>query len=752
MRFSFRLVLGLAFLLFSLPTLAAELVLPASSASPSTSAPDKTVYIEAQEVEGKKDSQMEANGSVELQQGNQKVFADHVIYEQTTGELTANGAVRLEQPSGNVSGPDLKMNTFSHIGEMATPVFELKQDNQSNARGDARVLRTTGPNFYVFDHATYTTCPAGDDDWLLHMTRLDIDRDTQIGTAHNAWVEFEGVPMLYTPWMSFPLDGQRHSGFLGPIYGNTVSGGLELTVPFYWNIAPNYDLTIAPRVMAKRGTLLEDEFRFKETNSFGEIHYDEIQNDRITDSSRYHATLKDNLNLGSGFGATVNLNRVSDNAYFQDLSTTVQDATQTQLLNEGVLSYGAGWWSASVRGQTFQTLQDALGDIAVPYQRMPQVNLSAQKTFNDTTVSIINEYVDFRHPTQVEGQRLVLYPSVTYSLLNDPGYYLKPKLGIHYTDYEMGDNNTAGIPNTSRTLPIFSLDSGMTFERDLTLGKAEFVQTLEPRVYYVKIPYLNQDNLPVYDTSLAPVSFAALFSENRFYGNDRIGDADMATVGLNSRLIDGVGGIERLHVGVAERFYFATPLVNQAIAPAIPPTPVAPYINSNSDVMLSVGGKITNSLSMDSLFDYNPINRFTPAGSITLSYKPEAGKLLNLGYHFNQDLITPANDVRQDDFSAQWPLIWHWYAVTRFSYSVQDHLLTQRLLGLEYNQSCWMLRLVTQKFWTSPTQFSDQIFIQLELNDLVALGSDPIGALRSSVPGYSKLNSIPSSTQLRASP
>jgi LPS-assembly protein len=354
---------------------------------------------------------------------------------------------------------------------------------------------------------------------------------------------------------------------------------------------------------------------------------------------------------------------------------------------------------------------------------------------------MVSEYVDFRHPTQVEGQRAVLYPSVTYSLFNDPGFYVKPKFGINYTQYEMGDNNLTNIPNTARTLPIFSVDSGMTFERDLNFGTSEYVQTLEPRVFYVKIPYQNQDNLPVFDSSLAPISFAQLFTENRFYGNDRIGDADMATVGLTTRLIDGAGGVERLHIGVAERFYFATPLVTQAIAPTIPPTVVAPYVNSDSDIMISVGGKITNALSMDSLFDYNPLLNFTPAGSITLTYKPETGKLLNLGYHFNQDLITPANDIRQDDFSAQWPLFGRWYAVARLSYSVQANMMTQRLIGLEYNQSCWTFRLVTQKFWTSATQESSQLFIQLELNDLVPLGNDPISSLRSSIPGYSKLNS-----------
>lgn len=226
----------------------------------------------------------------------------------------------------------------------------------------------------------------------------------------------------------------------------------------------------------------------------------------------------------------------------------------------------------------------------------------------------------------------------------------------------------------------------------------------------------------------------------------------MATLGFTSRLIDGTGGVERLHVGVAQRFFFQSPLVNQAITPTIPPTPAAPYINSNSDIMLSVGGKLTNHSTLDSLFDYNPINNFTPSGSVTFSYKPETGKLLNLGYSFNQDLIYPLNNFHQDDFSAQWPLFHHWYAVTRLSYSTDEHVFTQRLLGLEYNQSCWTLRLVTQKFWIAAGQTSSGMFIQLELNSLVSLGTDPLSALTTSIPGYSKLNATPAATPTGNSP
>ena len=716
--------------------------MPASSVSAAASATDKTTYFEAQEVVGKKDDQIEANGNVEMQQGTQKIFADHMLYDQNTSDLFANGSVRVEQPSGVATGPSFKMNTVSHISEMATPVFELSTpaaDQTQNglpspakikAHGSASLMRSTGPSYYIYDNVTYTTCPAGNDDWLLHTSEFDMDRGTQIGTGYNAWLEFEGVPILYTPWMSFPLDGARHSGVLAPIWANTSIGGAENTIPFYWNIAPNFDYTLADRNMSTRGTMLENEFRFLEPSSAGELHYNEISNDKITGTSRYNATFIDVQKLGNGFSSSVNLNRVSDDNYYRDLSILVSDVTQTQLLNEGVLSYASGGLTASVRAQTFQTLQDAAGDVAIPYQRMPQVNLSYQKTISDTNLSMVNEYVDFRHPTMVEGQRMVLYPSITYSLLNDPGFYLKPKLGVNYTQYTMGDNNSTNIPDTTRSVPIFSLDSGMTFERDMNLGSGEFVQTLEPRLYYLRIPNVYQDNLPVYDTSQAGLSFAQMFSENRFYGNDRIGDANMVTAGLTTRLIDGTGGVERLKVSLAERYEFTMPEVYL----------LTPDVSPKSDILLSIGGKLSKTLTLNSLIDYDPNNNYSPGGNASLTYKPEIGKILNLGYSYTQDLVTPTNDVRQADISAQWPLIKRWNAVSRLSYSIVQNTLTERLLGLEYNQSCWVFRLIAEKFWYSAVSTSSALYIQLELNDLVAIGNNPITELLTQIPGYTKLN------------
>lgn len=688
-----------------------------------------TAFISARNVVAKKDKQLEATGDVELRQGGQVIGADYMLYEQDSKDVLARGEVRMEQAGGTVTGPVLRLNLDTDVGEMERPQFVF---HENDSRGSAEIVHINGRRNYVFDDATYTTCPAGNDDWLLRVSRLDIDRETNVGVAHHARIEFMGVPILYTPWMDFGLSNQRRSGFLGPVFGSTNSGGTEMQLPYYWNIADNYDATIAPRFISKRGTQMNNEFRYLGASYSGEVHYDVLTYDRLLGEQRHRDALRHVQSLGGGFGASLDLNRVSDDAYFRDLSTQVSGTSQTNLLREGVLSYSAGWWNASARVQRYQTLQDPLAPVVIPYRRQPQVKLNAQRSAADANIEFAGEYVDYRHDTRVNAQRMVLYPSVSYPLLSDPGYYLTPRLGLHRTEYRMGVNNISGMPDANRTLPIFSTDSGLVFERDDSILGDEYVQTLEPRLFYVYIPYRDQDRLPNFDSAQATFNFGQIFTENRFYGSDRIGDANMATLALTSRLIDSQDGTERLRVMVGERFSFSEPRVNL----------VTPTGNtSRSDILLGVGGKLTRAWSLDSLYQYNPNQSHTESYNVMAHYNPEAGKQLNLGYRFTR------NTLRQADISAQWPLYGRWLGVGRFNYSLQDRRPLEALAGLEYNQACWAVRLVAQSFTTATQERSTGVFLQLELNDMVRIGSDPLEALRNSVYGYTKMNTPRSGTQ-----
>ncbi|MBI5658924.1 MAG: LPS-assembly protein LptD [Nitrosomonadales bacterium] len=699
-----------------------ELHLERTFAKSSDSQDETPIFISARQIEGK-GGNIEATGDAELRKRGQAISADRMLYLRDSKEVFADGAVRIEQDNNLMRGPHLELDLVSNTGDMERPEFYL---GDNHARGTADNLHMAGRQNYTLRNVSYTTCPEGRDDWLLKTRELEIDRNSQIGTARDTRVEFMGVPFLYTPWMDFALNSQRKSGFLGPVFGSTVQGGNEVTLPYYWNIAPDRDATLAPRVMLKRGLLLNNEFRYLEPSYAGEAHYDVLPGDRLANRTRTRMALTHSQNLGYGLGGSLNLNRVSDDAYFRDLADAVSSTSQTNLVREGVLTYGGGWWNAAARAQSFQTLQDPAAPVAVPYRRMPQISLGAQRALARANLTFNGELVDFRHPTSINGQRLVLHPGASYPLIADPAYYVTPRLGLHVTRYALGANNPGGLPDAARTVPIFSVDSGVIFERDRRLLGQDFVQTLEPRAYYVRIPHRDQNQLPNFDAALADFSFAQMFTENRFFGSDRIGDANQMTLALTSRLLDQGSGAERFRVAVGQRFSAKTPQVN-LVAPA-------GDIPNKSDILFAASGRITSAWSLDSSLQYNPNQSHSEKFGVSARYLPESGKVLNLGYRFTR------NSIRQMDLSAQWPLSGRWHGVARWNYSIQDSRLLESLTGLEYNEKCWTIRLVAQRFATATQQVSTGFFVQLELNDLVMVGADPLSLLRQSVPGYTKLN------------
>jgi len=712
--------------------------------------------VEADRLEGKKGKQLEATGNAVLRKGDESIRADKLLYFQDTQDIHAQGSVLLlkgdqsvrtdrlwyfqdtrdidaqgsvivEQSGNTMSGPHLRLNLDTNIGIMERPAFYLKEND---GRGSADTLHILDKQRFTLDKASYTTCPAGNQDWMLKVGELEIDRTRQIGIAHHAWIEFMGVPILYSPWMDFPLNDQRKSGFLAPVFGGTVKGGSELTLPYYWNIAPNRDATIAPRYMLKRGLMFNNEFRYLETNYGGELEVDVLPHDKLTNRSRNRFALKHNQAVSAGLHGEIAYNRVSDDNYFRDLANAVNVTSQVNLVQEGAFTYSARWWHAAARVQRFQTLQDPAAPLPIvaPYKRLPQVTLGSQQNHSGAALAFAGEFVDFSHSSLPNGRRLVLNPSVSYPLMNHPAFYVTPKVGLHSTQYVMGSNNTAGFANSSRTLPILSVDSGMVLEREWNWFGSEYVQMLEPRAFYVRIPYKDQDLLPNFDSAQADFSFTQMFTENRFFGSDRVGDANHVTLAMTSRLLEQGSGMERLNVMMGERFSFSTPRVN-LIAPAT--------TTNKSDILLAAAGRVTDAWSLDSEFQLDPNQSHTQRYNIAAHFRPEAGKALNLGYRFMR------NALRQVDVSTQWPLFRRWHGVGRWNYSLQDARTLEVIAGLEYNQSCWTLRLVAQRFATSTQQSSTSFFVQLELNDMVKMGSDPLNLLGQSVPGYTKLNDKP---------
>lgn len=692
--------------------------------------------LEADSLSGQKDQQIEATGDATLRKDGKVIRADKLLYLPAEREVDGQGGVVLEQPSGDkISGPHLHMNMTTGRGKMEQPKFQFQGDF-GHATGS--VMEIEDKQHYSLSNATYTTCPAGNDDWQLNMGTLELDRAGQVGTAHDASVEFKGVPFIYAPWMDFPLDDGRKSGFLAPIQGTTSNGGLDITEPYYWSIAPNMDATIAPRLISKRGVQMNDEFRYLTPSYSGSFSYDILPNDMLTHTNREHIAVKHNQVINSNVSGYVSYERVSDNNYYTDLGTSMFSTAQANLLQEGGVKINSDGWNSLVRVQQYQTLQDPLAPLITPYARLPELNTHTSTELSGATLAFTGQYVDFVHPIYVNGSRLTLTPSISYPLVSEPAVYVTPKLTLSSTQYTMGANNVAGLPNASRNLPLFSLDSGMTFERDANFFGKDYVQTLEPRAFYLYVPYRNQTMLPNFDSALPDFNVTQMFSENRFVGGDLIGDANQVTLATTTRILSKNSGAELFNVTVGQRISFITPRV----------TLYQPGASMGiSDSLLGVSGNLTRTLSAETAVDFNSGQSQMQQYSWVTHYRPEPGKTFNFGYQFMRDIY------QQIDVSEQWPISQHWGTVARVNYSFLDKRLLNTVAGLEYNEACWTVRLVAQRFVTTTLQSITGIFVQLDLKNFMQFGTgDPMSLLKQNVPGYSKASSNPAATSAQGTP
>ncbi len=676
------------------------------------------IFIEADRIQGVQGQDLEAVGNVVVRRRGQVVTADRLHYSIPDNAVTATGRVRVDRLGDVVTGDEAYYDLDTSAGYVVHPAYSFRQ---FGARGEANRLVLVDRDVYRAERATYTTCEVGDDDWYLRVGRMDLDRLTDVGVAHNASVVFKDVPIFYTPWIDFPLTSRRKTGFLAPSIGTTNNSGFEIEVPFYWNIAPNRDYTFSPRLMARRGLLLNNEFRYLEPSFMGEARFDYLPDDRIADESRWAASLLHTQRFSQRLSGYLNLQGVSDDTYFTDLSNNIAATSQTNLPREGALTYNGDWWTLFGRVQEFQTLQDPAAPVTPPYARVPQLALrAARHNVGGFDLDFFGEVVNFQQSDMVSAWRQVYYPSASYPYRNRL-FWVTPKLGFNYTSYACTDDSQ---PDETRTLPIFSIDSGMDFVRNATFGGRNFRQTLEPRLYYLYIPLTEQNQLPVFDTAEADFNLAQLFTENQFSGWDRINNANQISAAVTSRLLDPQSGVEWIRGTLGQRYYFEQQEVT------LPGT--SARTASRSDVLALLSGSITRAWSAQVGATFSLDQRQAQKLDVGVRYRPQLGKVLNLGYRFTQDYL------EQLDVSAQWPLSRRLSGVARWNYSLQDNSLLEALVGLEYTAGCWAMRLVGHRFVTSIDQESTSLLFQLELNGLSRIGNNPLELLRQNIGGYSR--------------
>jgi LPS-assembly protein len=703
---------------------------------PSSSAPVPT-FIFADRVEGSPGKETTAEGDAELRKANTSIQADSMKYFEEREEVEAVGNVRVERAGDVITGPSLKYRMNDSTGVFERPEFTLGPRSRTGvspveAHGRANEIQFLGEDRFKISDAFFTTCKPESSDWYLQARELDLDYTRQVGTARGGKVVFKGVTIIPAPFLDFSLNNERKSGFLPPHVGTTGKSGPEVSTPYYLNLAPNYDATLTPRYMAKRGLQIGSEFRYLQPHYVGEYRGEILPNDQIRDQTRSAQTFIHSYQNGPVSGG-LNLNKVSDDFYFVDLASRINITSQVNLLRDGFISYGGGWagggsYALTGRIQTYQTLQtDPDNPVPIPYARRPQLSLAAtrQDLPGGFDFGMSGEYVDFRHPTSVIGTRAIAYPSFTLPVIR-PASYFTPKLGVHLTQYQL-DRQDASTPSSiSRALPIASVDSGLIFERDTQWRGQSFVQTLEPRAYYVYVPFRDQNQIPVFDTAVADLNYAQIFSENAFAGGDRINDANQITLGLTSRMLVSATGQEAIRATIAQRYYFSEQRVT--LTPSD-----TPRTYQTSDYLAAVSGRVARNWTLEVADQYNPRDARTERLTVAARYQPGPLQTLNLSYRYLRDQIA------QTDISSQWPLGGGWYGVGRFNYSTRDKRIVEALAGIEYNAGCWISRAVVQHFALTAGSSTSALFLQLELNGFSRIGSNPLEALKRNIPGYQSL-------------
>jgi len=719
------------------------LALPAASAlATATSAPTKLQTIQTQpghsvealRLSGLMDNHLEAEGQVIVRDPSQELQAEWLRYEKPRDEVITRGRTVLIHPEDRIEGENLRLKLSDRVGELSAVRFTVQPKPgarvQLPANGSADKAWFEGRGRYRLEKTTYSTCqaPIGEQDWVLKTSELKLDYNSSIGNARNARIEYMGVPLLYSPWLQFQLDSERKSGFLAPAFGLSDTNGLDVSLPWYWNIAPNRDATLVPRHLSRRGLQLGAEYRYLERNHSGKVWADALPSDSVAKRNRWQLSLQHRQQINPELSGSINWNRVSDPTYFIDLSSQINQTSQGNLPQQLGLNWQRGRWNASLRTETWQLLEGG----SPLYKRQPQINVSgSEPRLYGMRFDVAGEMVRFEHPlaNTVSGNRIWTYPSLSLPW-NRSYAYLTPKIGVHLTRYDLDNASTTGA---SRTLPIASLDAGLFLERDWSLFGRELLQTLEPRLYYVNIPHRNQSSIPLFDSGLQDISMAQLFSENQFSGVDRINDANQLTVGLTSRFLDTRSGIERLNLSFAQRFYFRDQTVSLNSGDVL-------RTAGNSDLLMQLSGPISDHLRLSGGIRYNTGDADIAQSNIGASYRLGAGKVINADYRHSNPRY--GSNMRTLDASFQWPLMPKLYGVGRINYAFVEKRVAESLLGFEYNPGCWSLRSVMQRLATTNTASSNIFFIQLELRGLTQLGPNPLEVLQRNISGYRKSDEI----------
>ncbi|MGD8999014.1 MAG: LPS assembly protein LptD [Granulosicoccaceae bacterium] len=672
-------------------------------------------------------------GNVNLKRADQRLRADRVDYDRDNETVTATGAVVLRDNELEIKSGEAKLDLVRDTGEINDANYRLYD---RHARGEAeQIHRDNVANITTLSKTTYTTCDPGSNDWYLRAKNIELDHDEGVGTARHVSVSFMGIPFFYSPWMTFPIDDRRKSGFLTPSFGSSDESGTEINVPYYWNIAPNRDATLAPRLLSKRGLQLNGEYRYLQARSSGQVNLEYLPGDNeYDDEDRVLFAYKHHNRFAERWTTDVNFNYASDRDYFEDLGTDISLSSITHLERRLDLRYQGNNFNMLGRLHDYQTIDRAATD---QYARLPQILFNAR--FPDKAYGldygVRGELVHFDRDDSVTGTRVDIEPEVRWPLANSWAY-VTPKLGYRYTRYSLNDTQAGADDSPDRGLPIASIDSGLFFEREFSFANTDLIQTLEPRAYYLYIPKRDQDNLivnsdgndVVFDTGEYDFSFAQLFRENRFTGADRVNDANQLTLALTTRVIDPDTGTEHLKASIGQILYFddrEVTLPGQAVID-----------DNSSDFVAEINARLTNSWSGRAGVQWDTGDSKADRSVLSVRYQPDDKRIINLAYRQRRP------DLEQADLSFSWPLGRQVNMVGRWNYSLEQQRTLDGFAGIEYESCCWIVRLVGREYVNSidplDTHENNVIMLQLELKGLTSFGDRVKSFLGRGILGYGR--------------
>jgi LPS-assembly protein len=704
------------------------------------------MILRADDLRVRPDIDAVAEGDVEFRRAGTVIRAKRLSYDSANDLAVAKGDVFVGREGVSYRGPELHLQVQRFEGFFLQPEFEFES---FGAGGRAARIDFIDSSRLRAQQAIYSSCPRDDGstpDWVLRTDRVSLDFDKNEGVAEGAVLQFLGVPILGLPVLSFPLTDARKSGWLPPSVGLDSRSGLEVGVPYYWDIAPNRDATFTPIVLSRRGFALDSEFRYLETQHAGRLRLHLLPNDRVTGTTRTAWEIDNEGRLPGALSYRVKAQRVSDDGYWKDFPHLVPSTT-ARLLGQDVnvereLSTRLGLVTAYARLQHWQVLQSGTGEdlIESPYQRSPQLGLRLAPVLplglRGALETEVNRF------TRPDGTASATLPTGwrwhALGQISRPttwaGAWVTPRLSLNAASYRV-DQQDFGNQSASRLIPTASLDAGLVLERNTNWFGRPQRQTLEPRLLYVNTPYHDQSNLPNFDAAERDFNAVSIYAENAFAGIDRVSDAHQITAGFTTRLVDAETGAETLRLGVAQR----TRLRSQRVVLS-----GDPLDKRFSDVLIEGSSSVFNPWKLDAALQYNPDTQRIERSILGVRFQPGPFRTLSAGYRLARDLS------EQVELGWQWPVYrgtarpigatggcgGSLYAVGRLNYSLRDSRMTDSIAGVEYDTGCWIGRVVAERLSTGRAEATTRLLLQLELVGLSRLGSNPLQVLKDNIPGY----------------